>query len=76
MSYLIEKRESEWVVYAHGVPVLRCAERSMALEVMQVALECLSRPGSELAPAVRTHRSPPLAPEEEVSAMPGPRSYP
>jgi hypothetical protein len=76
MSYSIEKHKSEWVVYAHGAAVLRCAEMSMALEIIQVALECLAQPKPRFPPAVRAHDSPPLAPEDEAPAGPDASLYP
>jgi hypothetical protein len=76
MSYSIEKHASEWVIYAHGTAVLRCAEMNMALEIMQVALECLTQPKPPLGPAIRAHYSPPLAPEDETPAARDCRRYP
>lgn len=37
MFYAIEKKDSEWVVYVHGAPILRCARFDVAQEVVKAA---------------------------------------
>jgi len=67
MSYSIEEHESEWIVYADGVAVLRCAEMKIAFEIVNVARERLVQ--SDPPCPVRPERSPPLVPDgkEEVT---------
>jgi hypothetical protein len=35
--YAIEKQDSEWVVYVHGAPILRCARPDIAQEIVRTA---------------------------------------
>jgi hypothetical protein len=35
--YAIEKQDSEWVIYVHGVAILRCAQSDVALEIVRAA---------------------------------------
>ena len=37
MFYVIEKQENGWIIYVHGVAILRCAEPDIALEVVRAA---------------------------------------
>ena len=41
MPYAIEKLDSEWVVFAGGAAILRCAEADMALEITRMARDRL-----------------------------------
>ena len=41
MFYAIEKQDSEWVIYVHGVAILRCEQSDIALEVVRSALQSL-----------------------------------
>jgi hypothetical protein len=43
MFYVIEKQDAEWVVLAHGVAIMRCADPDMALEIVQIAQQQLCR---------------------------------
>jgi len=35
--YAIEKEDAEWVIYVHGVAILRCARSDIAFEVVKAA---------------------------------------
>ena len=53
MSYRVEKRNDEWVVYAHGTAILRCAQPDVAQEIVRLAQALLG----EAEPAVRCEDS-------------------
>jgi hypothetical protein len=65
MFYVIEKRDSEWIVLAHGVAILRCADADMALEIVQIAQEQLRATDGALAAVP----APPVAPEPDEENM-------
>lgn len=67
MFYVIEKRDSEWIVLAHGVAIMRCADADMALEIVQIAQEQLHRAGSGPA-EVPCIRAPSVTPQQETAA--------
>ena len=46
MLYAIEKHGAEWIIYAQGVAILRCAQADVALEVAQMAQERMQSPDS------------------------------
>ena len=53
MSYRVEKCNDEWLVYAHGTAILRCAQPDVAQEIVRLAQALLG----EAEPAVRCEDS-------------------
>lgn len=49
MAYRVEKHDDEWVVYAHGTAILRCAQPEVARDIVRLAQALLG----EAEPAVR-----------------------
>ena len=47
--YAIEKQQTGWIIYVHGVAIMHCAEFSVALEIMQMAQERLTEATSDLS---------------------------
>jgi hypothetical protein len=42
--YAIKKEDMEWVIYVHGVAILRCARSDIAFEVVKAAQLLLGTP--------------------------------
>ena len=55
MFYAIEKQDTEWVIYVHGVAILRCAHSDAALEAVKAAQSLLGNHAllGETLPPVR-----------------------